>query len=204
MAFPTTGILDTANRADEGPPPSANWTQVWFNGISGITVFSNQFKPTGAGADAYWSAATFGPDTEVYITYATVSARLVLGGRLTTIGDGTTSGYYLDYGGATAGRLFRLDSGASTQLGATFGVNATSGDKYGLEIVGSALTAYKDGGGGFASVDSRTDTTYATAGAIGMAFSASGGRGDDFGGGTYVAPPTPNAYAFPVGGRGAC
>ena len=42
MAFPTTGLLDDFNRADEGPPPSASWS-ISYGGPHGeLKVSSNQ------------------------------------------------------------------------------------------------------------------------------------------------------------------
>jgi hypothetical protein len=78
MTFPTTPILDDFNRANEGPPPSANWSAYhasWGFG-DGLEVVSNQCKGNSYNlCGDWWSVETFGSDCEVYVTIATFRRR---------------------------------------------------------------------------------------------------------------------------------
>lgn len=201
MAFPTTGVLDNFNRADQEPPLSASWSQgpKSFTAGDRMDIKTNQAAGN-AGNDNndYWNVATFGPDCEVHWK---VSARLdtvwqELYARLVNIGSGTSDGYGIRLtfiAGASNDELliFRLDNGALTSLGAAFVQEVAAGDSFGLEIVGSTLTAYyKPAAGSWTSLGTRTDATYSAAGNIGaMLRGGNTHRGDDFGGGTVVGAP---------------
>lgn len=190
MAFPTTGILDSFDRANEGPPPSANWTTGVRGTTSGLQVVSNACVQTVADfntADAWWNVGTFGPDSEVYVTYTTVQsgpdARLYL--RLQQPGSSSTVDGYLCLATDTSLSTYRLDNGAFTQLGATETITLASGDSLGIEGVGSTITPYQKTGGVWSAITTRTDATYG-AGYIGMALSGTGWVVDGFGGGAVV------------------
>ena len=54
MAFPNTPVLDNFNRANEGPPPSANWVG-WIMAASNLIVYTNVCACNVAGnGDAGW------------------------------------------------------------------------------------------------------------------------------------------------------
>ncbi len=196
MAFPTTGILDNFNRANEGPPPSADWTTDPLGfGDSGLKVLTNQCIGNNSGSDnsGYWDTTTFGPDCEVY---ATIVVRPNTGqyfgvyARLVQIGAGTTDGYYVEYIFQAAGTdtvsIYRIDNASFTVLGSAISQDFNLGDKLGLELIGSTLTAYRHDGSSWASLGSRTDSTHSAAGNIGLAMHDVA-IADDFGGGTVVA-----------------
>jgi hypothetical protein len=190
MAFPTTGVLDNFNRADEGPPPSANWTDTW-TGLGGGTLVNSNELGTPFYGDSYWSASTFGPNSEVYVTiaywdYTYYAVRLQDPGT-------SYSCYRLDHGQAEESETFlsRVDGGFVTQLGAYLSA-ATAGTtgKVGIEASGTSISMYEDAGGGWSLVGTRTDGTYTAAGYIGVGFGTASGLLDDFGGGTIAAAPT--------------
>ena len=202
MAFPTTQILDNFNRANEGPPPSANWAGPWEQS-SGLVVSGNQCAPSATGnKDAYWSAATFGPNVEAFVTIATIpttdGASIRLGVRIVEPGPGdnstTADGYIAMWQFVAAStdsvRLFSLTNGATTELGTGVLLDMADGDQLGLEAIGSTIKVYtKSGAGAWTERRSETDATYSAAGYIGLQLIADAGiRCDDFGGGRVLAP----------------
>lgn len=198
MAFFTTSILDSFNRADENPI-AGNWTSFAAdNGLwSDARLLSNDVRSSNINnqAAAYWNASTFGPDCEAFLTAtveSTPAAQTGLFFRLTTPGPTTTDGY--DVLTATTAIFFqRLDNGVVTQLGANVPTTISDGYKIGVQMSGSIMTFYVDSGSGWTSVASRTDATYSGSGYIGFAVGSAGGtarRIDDFGGGTTITTTT--------------
>ena len=210
MAFPTTGVLDDFNRANEGPPPSASWTDTWLTG-SGLTVNTNQCATNGGTTlkDSYWNVSTFGPDAEAFVTIATIPTTdgdsIRLGIRLAQPGATTVDGYlamwqWIAGAGADRVRLFRLDNGAATELGTGVDLNMSAGDKLGMETIGSTIKVYtKSGAGAWTERRSETDATYSAAGFIGLQFIRTVFRCDDFGGGTVAGAAPPQRTLLGVG-----
>jgi hypothetical protein len=192
--FPTTGVIDAFNRANTGPPPSADWTTIY----NGHKVASNQCIGN-ATSDANlsgWDTNTFGPASEGYITIPTdgdTSATVGIFLRLTTLNLSTFDGYNVECqsnGVTNAVAIYRIDNGATTQLGATITQAYSSGDALGGEGAGSNLRAYrKPSGGSWAQLGTnRTDATYGSAGYIGLWSFGTANILDDFGGGTTLGP----------------
>jgi hypothetical protein len=195
MAFPTTSVLDDFNRANEGPPPSASWTNsAGTAGLAGLQVVSSTLQNSGSfeQREDYWNVTTFGPDSEVYVTVTTVgitSFRLYL--RLQTPGTAGTDGY-LAYFASTAVFIYRIDNTSLTQQGASVSLTLAGGESYGFEIIGSDMNVYKKSGGSWGTtLATRTEATYSAAGNIAIGTDAQNWVLDDFGGGTVVtaAPP---------------
>jgi hypothetical protein len=198
MAFPTTPVLEDFATANDPLSNSASWGAKWI----GAAVFSELRAVSGEARRAigetdwwcssYWDASTFGPDTEVYATVSTlVSTRsYAVGARITTPGLSTTDGYLFQRTQVPDWRVYRMDDDSWTQLGATES-SATyplaSGDKMGLEVIGSTIRGLRYASGAWSQVASRTDSTYTGAGYIGAAIGAGDSATaaiDDFGGGT--------------------
>lgn len=182
MAFPETSILDDFNRSDEGPPPSASWTNV----ENGLEVISNQCRgdQIGAGNWSNWNVETFGPDCEVYTTLADLGAINVYL-RMNTV-DTNDDGYRITaYNDEQI--VQRHDNGSGTQLGAAISQTMADGDKHGASMVGSTITVYfDDGGAGWGATGTRSDGTYTVAGYIGSRLYSNIPDIDDFGGGTIA------------------
>lgn len=90
---------------------------------------------------------------------------------------------------------YRIDNAVNTQLGAEeTGISIAAGDSLGFEAIVDALTAYKKTGGTWASINSRTDSTYNLAGNIGILLSDLDVI-DVFGGGSIGGAP---AAAAPI------
>jgi hypothetical protein len=186
VPFPVTGLVDDFNRADTGPPPSANWTTGGFpSAANGLSVVSNQCVLATAPAGGYWNAAVYGPESEAYCTVVSLtgSAQVGLYVRLNNQPSNTT-GYFAEFAsGAGTTRISRLDNGVATAL--VFAVlGLANGDVVGIEAKGQNLTAYKNG----TSILSTTDSTYLTSGNIGLRVAQTTTIIDDFSGGT-IPPP---------------
>ncbi len=194
MAFPTTGILDSFNRANEGPPPSASWSTGVFTGGAGngLKVVSNTCMASGANASGWWNLAQYG-NSEVYFTvvdYGNADNSLYI-----RLGDpGEPSGLFDGYQAVFSElnnrcRIFRWDDGSDTQLGADISLTLLDGDQLGLSFVGSDVSLYQNG----VLVDTRTDATY-TSGFIGVREDGLLNVLDAFGGGTVVSVSTGLAW----------
>lgn len=191
MPFPTTGILDNFNRADENP--ITGWTAL-FNGFR---VVSNAMKGTTAGSNfAYYSAATYGPDCECYMTIATKvptgGAMAVLARLVDTGSIGTIDGYILNVAvaaGTDTITIQRLDNGVGTTLGSSISQEVSNGDSIGIECIGSSISCwYKASGGSWTNLGTRTDSTYTAAGRVGVSTTTDTSESfDNFGGGTRIA-----------------
>jgi hypothetical protein len=217
MAFPTTSILDTFNRANEGPYPSTNWDgKVLANDGASWAVLANQCKAGGGdNSRMYWKSTTFGPDCEAYCTIATVPisgtfSDIALLLRLQQPGTGgaggtTTDGYYIGWvhiTGTDSLIFYRIDNQAFTQLGTTqTPLEMANGHKFGASMIGSTLQAYVDTGGGWTTLGTpESDPTYGAAGYIGILTGQSASTIDDFGGGNVLSSTSslPCAVSAPL------
>lgn len=192
MAFPTTSVLDNFNRTNEGPPPSASWSGPVFSGHGQLKVSSNTCIPDGAGnKNDYWNVATFGPDSEAFVTITSKGATAWVDVFVRLASPGTTGvdGYSveMDSGAATVTH-YRIDNGVLTALGSAISQAFSNGDALGLKIVGSTLQAYRQpSGGSWATLGTtRSDSTYTAAGNIGLHAANTSVVMDDFGGGTAL------------------
>jgi hypothetical protein len=218
MPFGNSAVIDNFDRANEGPPPSASWTRgvLQLGASTGIQVDTNRIRRGSVVATyrqgGYWNAATFGPDCEVFCTLPIIptadSGGVWLFARLTTIGSGTTDGYALGVerisGAFNDWRIYRIDNGAATLLGGTMYQTVSAGDSVGLEVIGTQLTAYyKAAGGSWMALGTQTDSTYATAGNLGVEILLTAERVDDFSGGTVVGGTfdfaAPSKLVVPMG-----
>lgn len=195
-----TAVLDNFNRPDEGPPPSANWTNGFAAILGGTTepghsVVDNQlFNDFNDVAQNWWNVRQFGPDCEAYITVtdSTNLASVGLAARLTSISGFSSNGYVVQInatgGGASrAYTIWRIDGTGGEILASDSesGAGSMTGDRYGIRITGSLIEIIGDTGDGPTIKLSVEDSTYTTAGYIGVVTeSQPQARWDDFGGGT--------------------
>lgn len=191
-------LLDDANRANEGPPPSANWTTVEIlneGGVfNGLATNSGLFQGVAASENfGYWNAAEFGPDVaaDAQIALQSDTTRAWLFARLTTPGPTTSDGYALRMDWKAAGDefvLFRIDNGALTVLGSQI-QDTANGEWIRLTCVGSVIKAYRStDGSAWSEVVSQTDATYSGDGFVGMGIRSVTPRMDNFGAETLSAP----------------
>jgi hypothetical protein len=203
VAFPTSSVIDTFNRANEDPLSDGGKWSIGpddFGGTNNLRVASNEcFQGSATSSNGYRNDQDYGPDCEVYCTITVIpTTAVVLYARCVNIGSGTTDGYaiYFDCNASPDVVLIcRMDNDGLTVLGAsiTMGTSLVVGDKVGMEIVGSTIAAYAYQSGAWTQLGTRTDSTYSAAGKIGVRISDSGSnaRIDDFGGGTVAAVGAP-------------
>lgn len=190
--FPTTSLLDNFDRASLG----ANWsTDPYAAGQSALTITSNQASSSDGAGCSWYNVATYGGDCEVYIVIATKPSAgdTEIGLRTVSVGTIGVDGYDLECNVvAGAGNdlieVNRIDNQTFTQLGASITQEWAGGDSFGLEAIGSVLTAYyKSGAGSWSAIGNRTDATYSAAGYLTLMIESTDARVDDFSGGTVVA-----------------
>jgi len=199
--FPTTGILDTFDRAN-ATTLGANWSLLhdWNSWVVDWGITGNLcYNPdTGGYCEQYYNVSTFGPDSEVYVTLSTITPQGTADGTgldLRAQQPGANyDGYTLYCNHQPNPNTWRIDTvtnAVSTTLGAAVDRAMANGYKMGFEIIGSVLTGYIDTGGGWSTVLTRTDTgnLYPNAGYLGGYGTGLEitWRWNDFGGGTVVA-----------------
>lgn len=213
MAFPTTSILDSFNRANEDPIDTGwDGTHIFVAGDSGkLALISNGLtNATGGGTDTSeaYDAATYSGNVEIYATLSTVSAVAADTWRLLILNENssaTQDGYELyieKSAGTDIWRLRRRDNVVATVLGADMSQEISSGDSVGMSLVDGTLTAYyKASAGSWTTIGSRTDATYSGAWYFGVKStqSVSGAwKADDFGGGQVSGGGGSPPASFPA------
>lgn len=201
MAAPSTSVLDTFST---GSVLGSNWTTSFGDAAPSVT--SGYCVSSGAGwSGAYWNPATFGPDSEVYLTLVAVGPtvqKCILYARITSPGATWNAyGLVVDPGGGTTNwTLQKVTGGSATNL-ATRTQVVSAGDSIGLVVVGTALQIwFKASGGSWTQLGANfTDSTYTAAGNIGFEVFNTGNHLDDFGGGT-VGGTLPGSISVKIAG----
>jgi hypothetical protein len=194
MAFPVNGIIDDFQRANENPLSHGGlWTNPLITGDSNLQVAGTSFcsgtNPVST-SSAYRNNVSYGPDVEVYAT-----ARLTDGAALADLyarfDVAAQNGYFLTWDGTTTWRIRRMTGGSNTTLGSNITQAVATGDKFGLECIGSNISFYfKVGAGAWTQIATRSDSTYTGAGRIGSRINGNVMGIDDFGGGTLASAST--------------
>lgn len=194
MVFPTTSILDDFNRANEGPPPSASWSQGWSGLLGEWQVTGNQCTAniTLGFCENYWNTS-FNADMEAYATMATRPAdgeSFSLFVRVVDIGGVNPDGYNIrfvrDDADSDTLEILRVDDGSGATLGAVVNQDLSDGDSIGIRAIGDRFEAWINTGAGWTKLFDRTDGTYSAGGVIDLITSSATTVVDDFGGGNYV------------------
>ena len=193
MGFPSlTTLIDNFNRT--GPGIGSNWTIP--TGASAIQITSNQCSAAATTALGLWNPATFGADTDAYMTVSTLpvsgQGASVMARCKDISSGGTIDGYFVTYQHGTGILVRRLDNGSATTL-ASDSTTLVAGQKLGIRCIGSSIQAWYTVSGTWTAGPSATDSTYSAAGNIGIFLSGTTSRVDDFSGGTYV--PFKSAWA---------
>lgn len=148
MSFPQAAVLDDFDRASLG----ANWTGDPMNDSSDTpTIDANELRCGGTPTGAWWSASTFGPDSEIYFTIGTIETVEATGGgfdlfvRCSDPGTASVDGYAVHFakavGGACTARPWRMSTGA--WLGDAVSLTSlATGDKVGIRIVSNTLSIW--------------------------------------------------------------
>lgn len=196
MTFPTTPILDDFNRPNEGPPPSASWSNSAWNGLRVLANTCVRSAAVGFSA-SFWNPQQF-VNFEVYASIVgysnpsvTASAEVIgrfdiaaRNGYAVRISGRESSGTLL-LGEYTAGVLSSLGS-----LSVPFPGDGTV-IKVGLCVCGNNLEAwYKLGSGDWTLEIQRSNSLHTSSGNIGAGTStaSTGLQIEDFGGGAIQCP----------------
>lgn len=191
QTFPSTGVLDSFNRADNDITIGSNWV-IWPFFNANLSVISNQVGTPSATSQGNLYAVSHGPDVEYYVTIAVLPAD----GNNLEFGFRHDSNTAVDtwYGltiTKVAGsnndtwRLFKFVTGSFTEIQAatSMGIDLVANDVVGLRMVGSAFNVYVNG----VSRGNTTDGSITNAGYGGLITADTTIRFDDFGGGTFTA-----------------
>ena len=201
---PTTGLLDTFNRANGGV--GTNWSLIKPTGYAVMNIAGNAAVDSSSTAFAwnYWNAASFGPDSEAYVTVSSYGASDVIriGARVSGAGTSSASGYYVAVSATGAWSILRIDNGGSPiTLAAGVTQTLAAGDELAIRIVGSVVSAlhytHATGWAQLLSYDTSHDSTrYTAAGNLALEYKTS--SLDDFGGGTIPTASAPVDQSLPV------
>jgi hypothetical protein len=198
-AFPTTGVLDafTGTNGTDLPVYSANWTTI--DSYNTLEIQGNAATATVNENDNgnYWDIATFGPNSEVFLTMSTKPVNgldVALLSRMVGVAGPVFDGYGLDFYAQAANDeagVYSVTNGIWTLIGAVdSSTEWAAGDGVGLEVTGAnpaSLQMYRNTGTWAAFGTARSNSDYDDAGNIGLYTASTTARMDDFGGGTVVA-----------------
>lgn len=207
-SFPSTGILDTFTGSN-GPVSATNWYKL-YGGTDSQVITNNTlaFVSGSFGENAIsWLPKTDFTDTEVYATISTLptnGASTLLFARTNQL---FVDGYFVEWvynsSGTDTINIKKNVSGVETQL-TSQSFELTTGDKFGLKLVGSNIQLWKYTSGAWSLVTTVVDSSL-TSGKIGVYMVDATERLDDFGGGTVVVggtvTTTPNVV---LNGRVVC
>jgi len=191
-AFPTNAVLDTFDRANEGPPPTG-WAGPIWNGDHQLKIISNLLQQdTLPGGDIYWNSS-FSADQEVYAIINNLPlANSGVSFYLRVASPHTGSETFIEIAYTALAGTDTIDvliNQAETNK-LTINQEVSAGDSIGASVVGNLITVYyKAAAGSWGSIGSVSDGTVTGAGFIGIGFggSAGGVTANDFGGGSLSA-----------------
>lgn len=182
MAFPTSALIDSFDRANEGPPPTG-WNS-WWGG--NLVVSSNQLacNSTGEGT-AYWTTSMPGADVDAWVEVPTIgvsgSSFNVYARLDPAASGGAGQGYFAHFkflsGSGDDLYIYRLDGGSVTPIDSDTTQNPSNGDAFGIRCQGSTIEGWVRLSGTWTQFASGTDSTYAGTGSnnkVAVYFEANG------------------------------
>ena len=183
-AFPTTGILDAFDRANENPI-TGSWVS---DGGADFQVISQQLAPTVYDSYMYWTSGNFA-DQEFYFTVI-VKGNHDDGVHIYFRNNGTPNFYGYKFSVNYYSNTLVLSMYDGTEHGiASYNQTVSNNDSVGYSAIGSTLTVYyKASGGSWVELGHITDTSY-TSGQTELEIYEHDNinqRLDNFGGGTYA------------------
>jgi hypothetical protein len=204
MAFPVTPILESGTGTDVSP------LTTFTDGpdgtlYGGFRRISNQLASITTDSYDWYNPAQYGPDSEVYATFAVLTAAATMGEfgcKTTNVGTSVYDQYLVSVR-KTEMRLYIIQDGVYTQLGAALTQTFSAGDSAGLVCTpGSQVAYYKSGAGAWTVLGTRTDVTFdAVSGYLTIYLADTTGRLTNFGGGAISvtnAPETLRVLASPL------
>lgn len=179
---PQVSIVDSFDRANTGPPPSASWTNIFGDGMK---VVSNQLAyNSGGGGETldYYNGLTSVKNVEAYVTIAT-RADFNMYWRLDS---GATNAYFLEYQSAANNIVIHsYVASVDTTIGTYSSVGLANGDKIMIRHIGSTIETFKSVSGVWSSLGTINNAAYATGGRVGFYAANTTLRLDDLGVGEY-------------------
>lgn len=187
-----TPILDSFIRANENPLSQGGAWSICGTGSGthrSLLIASNVARGSVGGAfnGNYRTLGTYGPDCEVYVTWAANPAassnyvRLYL--RASALSGDSHNGYMLQWSRDANGcRLFQRTAGSTVLLAQDAANIPTTGDLLVFRAVRNYLAVYKNG----ALVISAKDTTWTAAGMVAIGDGNTDGGFTNFGAGTIL------------------
>lgn len=198
-------ILDDFQRPNENPlTGGGNWAQA-DAGANPLRLLTGVVRPSNVGAAySYWTRDVF-TDCEASIDLKLVVQNYVMA-RLSNVGTANWSGYVAQSIDQNNSKLFRVDNGAFTQLGATVThpLSASSTDRLGIRCVGDQISLYRiycTGSGSrldgvWNNILTVTDSTYSS-GYAGLGGEGNTSQDDNFRARAYDGSPF-GYVAYPV------
>lgn len=154
---------DTFNRTNADPMSTSmsDGVSTWTNGPGALgnpAIVSNTMNAPGTQRGAVVLSPTYANNQRATITLTTQTGV----GAMVRMQSGVASGYLVYLSNSTTLQVYRINDSGSiglTQLGANITISAvTSGDTIGAQVVGTTITALRNG----VAADTRTDATYAS------------------------------------------
>jgi hypothetical protein len=190
--FPTTPVLDSAERADENP--ATGWTgPIYSAGNGALKVESNTLRAHAAPSSRYFNAqGPFDAYQEVYFTIAAEDAAwffhvpFCLHGTL----PDTPNGYLLNVSSqANTITVEKMVNGTITSIGAAISQTLANGDSVGARRWGTTIEIwYKAAAGIWTLLGTREDATYSVGGYLGMILLSTAQQFTNYGGGNVKMP----------------
>ena len=185
MAFSDgISIVDAFTRDDEDPMTD------WSSLVGGFAVVSNEAEPTDSGQNlVYYDDDTFGPDVEVFIQvedYPSANDSLGLVAGITSGSDGYML-HWIVRSGTDELEIYRLDGGSPTQLSGDVADEYAQFEGLGLKLTDGNPEAWRNDGGGWDQIATRTDGNHDAVAWCGMYGWDASGTVDDFSAGEPAA-----------------
>ena len=204
--FPTTGILDDFNRADEEPLDAGEWdtTLGAGSGSRKLRVVLNQSAngTTGTGFGGQWRIDELvSAEAEGYCTLASapnggsegVGVIIMGGGASSSANKSGISAFYQEFtSGAFPGFdnvRYDIEGFTGPSPVAVCAVTLADGDKLGIEVRDKLSNLWLDLGSGWNWYGAIYRNTFASGGKIGLEIQGTDPRVDDFGGGDIFSLP---------------
>jgi hypothetical protein len=179
-AAPT--LVSSFTGSDENPlSEGGNWARI-NSSAEQLQRISNTAKAaSAASANSYWTPTNFGADLEAYVTIVTVGAGGGINARVQGEGGANTWDGYRVLADGTFTVIQSVTNATTTDLIAV-SQGFSAGDKMGMRIEGSTIQAWRQasGSGTWNLIATVVDTTYASAGKIGLYCNSSTVVLDDF------------------------
>lgn len=199
MAFPSTGQLDSFNRANGSVGTN------WSGSTAGYSIAANQLSVNNSGEqDIYWNATLFGGEQEAHVTLTTIGpASAEIGLILKSQSNSSSNPGLIDVlysPGSQQVQVWTFHTAQGwVQRGASIPVTFANGDQFGARARANGQVEVYKNGSVLGIRDVSAWSYYTQGGYIGLfMLSANGSVLDNFGGGTVGTLPTSTPSPIPT------